>query len=123
MNCVWNASILLPLVMAFALAAEPQAAATHLVKGSDRLRAGDLPAAESELRAAIGLGSRDPHAYNLLGLICDRTNRLDESVHYYEEALRIDPGFTAARNDLCSALIRQGRLDEASNLFESALKT
>src|ERR1700722_19983018 len=128
MNFVWSLSTVPHLVMALlaigltAKAADPQAAAGHVTKGSERLRAGDLAAAESELRAAIGLGTRDAHAYNLLGLICDRTNRLDDAVHYYKEALRIDPGYTAAVNDLGSALIRQGRLEEALKLFELSLK-
>lgn len=128
MNFGLNHSIVPHLVMAFvafaltARAAETQASAAHIVKGSDRLRADDLLAAESELRAAISLGTRDAHAYNLLGIICDRTNRLDEAVHYYAEALRIDPGYVAALNDLGSALIRQGKLDEALKLFESSVR-
>ena len=47
---------------------EPQSAAAHVRKGSERLRDNDLAAAESELRGAIQLGTRDPQAYNLLGL-------------------------------------------------------
>ena len=123
MNFVWSISVLLALRMFCAEAADPQAATAHVVKGLRSAACGRRPAGGGIRTArAIELGSRDPHAYTLLGLICDRTNRLDESVRYYEEALRIDPGFTAARNDLGSAFIRQGRLDEASNLFEPALK-
>src|SRR6516225_4561738 len=106
-----------------ATGAASQTPSVHVAKASERLRAGDLAAAESELNAAIQSGTSDSQAYNLLGLICTRTNRLEQAIGYYTQALSLNPNFEPARNGLGSAYIQHGDLDQALNLFERSLKT
>lgn len=102
--------------------ARPETALTHLAKGSNKLRNGDLAGAESELRAAISLGTNDPQIYNLLGFICDRTNRSSEALAQYQKALSLRPNFLPARNNLGAYYLRQGHPDLALDQFQSSLK-
>lgn len=109
----------LAIIFLFGFAANAE---THLAKGTDKLRNGDMAGAESELRQAISLGSGDPQAYNLLGFICDRTDRPQEAVAQYEKALALRPDFLPARNNLGAYYLRQSRPDLALDQFQSSLK-
>ena len=108
------------LLLTFSLAAETSS--THVAKGTEKLRSGDLAGAETELRQAIALGSNDPQAYNLLGFICDRTDRSREALAQYEKALALRPDFLPAHNNLGAYYLRQGRPDLALSQFQSSLK-
>jgi Flp pilus assembly protein TadD len=99
-----------------------QAAFIPVERAAERIRAGDLAAAEAELNAVIQSGIADGNAYNLMGLICSRTGRLDQAITYYQRALRLEPAMEAARNGLGAAYIEHGDLDEALKLFRAALE-
>lgn len=102
--------------------AKPDAASGHVALGSDKLRTGDMAGAETELRIAISSGTSDPQAYNLLGFICDRTNRSEEALAQYQVALSLDPQFVPAHNNLGALYLRQGKADLAVEQFQSSLK-
>lgn len=102
--------------------ARPDASSNDVVNGSEKLRAGDIAGAEAELRAAVSLGTSDPQAYNLLGFICDRTNRSDEALAQYQRALALNPAFVPAHNNLGAFYLRQGNPDQALAQFQSSLK-
>jgi tetratricopeptide (TPR) repeat protein len=99
-----------------------ETSSTHLAKGSEKLQNGDFVGAESELRQAISIGTNDPQVYNLLGFICDQTDRSREALAQYEKALALRPDFLPARNNLGSYYLRQGHPDLALDQFQSSLK-
>jgi tetratricopeptide (TPR) repeat protein len=97
--------------------------AEHFLKsGMADLKAGRFNAAEAELRSAAQLDGANPEIYNLLGFICDQTNRAKQAVQYYEKALAIDPDFTAARNDLGSVYLREGYFTLAVQQFKATIQ-
>ena len=48
--------------------------------------------------------------------------RLDESAREYREALRIDPGYANAHNNLGNVLLAQQRFDEAIREFAEVVR-
>ncbi len=116
------ASHALALVLISCLAGIAETSSAHLAKGSDKLRNGDISGAESELRQAVLTGTNDPQVYNLLGFICDRTNRSGEAFSQYKKALSLRPDFLPARNNLGAYYVRQGRPELALTQFQSSLK-
>lgn len=76
-------------------------------------------AAADSLREAI---ERDPNNYMpylMLGnLQLGRLNDLEAAARSYREVLRLNPKSSIARSGLAQALIRQGKLDEASKEYE-----
>ena len=112
-----------PVLALVVCAGLAQAASVPVERASERIRAGDLPAAERELNTAIQSGVADANTYSLLGLICSRTGRLDQAIAYYRQALRMEPAMEAARNGLGAALIERGDLEEALKLFRAVLNS
>ncbi|MGE0446827.1 MAG: tetratricopeptide repeat protein [Vicinamibacterales bacterium] len=60
----------------------------------------DYTAAEPELRALIALTPEDPAAYNLLGLALVSRDQTAAARAAFEQALKVAPGFTEARQNL-----------------------
>ena len=52
--------------------------------------------------------------------VCRAAGRLDEAIACYERALRLDPGYAPAHNNLGLVLRDKGMLDEAQASFEQA---
>jgi len=100
---------------------DPARAAQYLKAGAQYLRSGNLSAAEKELRKAIALDSRNPEIYNLLGFICDQTHRPDQAIQNFQAALKLNPGFTPARNNLGSSYLRQQKPELALEEFRQTL--
>src|SRR5580704_1089626 len=96
--------------------------ATLIRSASENLRKGEAASAETQLRKAIKLGTKDPLAYNLLGFICDQSGRPDEAISEYQTALRLAPGYNPARNNLGALYLRQGKSDLALGEFQQTLK-
>jgi len=74
---------------------------------------GRLNEAESYFRQALK-GLDDPVTHFNMALLLALTNRLDEAIAEYEEALERDPMHSDARSNLAAALARQGKLDRAA---------
>ena len=53
-------------------------------------------------------GTRTPQSFNNEGLILNEEGRLDSAQHAYEEALRIDPHYASARQNLDDLLAARG---------------
>ena len=66
-------------------------------------------------RAIEVTGENAVARYNLASTHYQRNGPgdLERSVAHYEEAIRIDPGYAAARNGLAGALMKLGRVEEA----------
>src|SRR5207249_6642131 len=61
-----------------------------------RIDTGDLPGAEADLRAALAIEPRNPRALTNLGEVLRATNRTNEAVGVYREALDADPTYSHA---------------------------
>jgi tetratricopeptide (TPR) repeat protein len=89
-------------VKALSSAAEvqPMNAIAHANLSNALLNKRDLPAAEREARRTVELNAQDPVGYELLGLSLAAQGRTNEARQYLEVALKIDPNYTSARDDL-----------------------
>src|SRR4051812_37189209 len=83
----------------------------------DHSRAGDHVSAERICRQVLQMNPSDARAWCHLGTCCLIQNRLDEAAKAYEQAVRFQPQFPEALNNLAAALTRLGRLDEAITVF------
>lgn len=50
-----------------------------------------------------------------------RQDRLEEAEAHYHAALRIQPAYAKAHNNLGTVLLRQGRVDEARRHFQACI--
>lgn len=87
------------------------------------LKAGNLKAAEEQLRQAVTHQSRDPEVYNLLGFVCDQTGRPEEARQHFLRALQLNPDFHRARNNLGAHYFRTGKLDLAEEQFRKSFES
>jgi superkiller protein 3 len=51
-----------------------------------------------------------------LGFVLSRQGKLDEAILQFREAIRVDPEYAAAYNNLAASLVQQGKLEEAAAL-------
>ena len=86
------------------------------------VRAGRIPEAIRQYRAALEMQPAYPGVLNNLGTALDRLGRTPEAIGCYEAALRLEPGFAAAHYNLARALERTGRTEEAVGQFKEALR-
>ena len=85
-------------------------------------RAGRIPEAIGQYRAALEIQPAYPGVLNNLGNALDRSGRTPEAIGCYEAALRLEPGFAAAHYNLAKALERSGRTPEAIEHLGEALR-
>ncbi len=82
----------------------------------ESLQANALTDAERSARAAVAASPRSATTHNVLGVVLDRSGRADEAFNEFNTAVRLDPKFISARNNL-------GRkISEAIAQFENVLK-
>ncbi|SAL73967.1 TPR repeat-containing protein [Caballeronia peredens] len=93
--------------------------ANHLL-GVVRLLDGDVPGAESYIRASLALAP-SAEAESDLSLALRRLNRLDEAEAALRRALALAPRFTLARNALGLLLAEQGNIAGAEAEYRAAL--
>ncbi len=80
--------------------AAPDLSAPHIDLGVAYHRAGNLDAAETNLRLALELNPNHPIAHNELGIVYRKTGRFAEAKRSYEAALATYPGYHYARRNL-----------------------
>ncbi|MEQ8515116.1 MAG: tetratricopeptide repeat protein, partial [Chromatocurvus sp.] len=83
----------------------------------------NLPRARSEAARLCRLHPHQPALHNLHGVICSRLDDKTQAVACFEEALREEPRFADALNNLASTLGDLRRYDDAVKYFEALLKT
>jgi tetratricopeptide (TPR) repeat protein len=78
----------------------PTLTAPRIDLGIAQHRAGNLDAAEKNLRKALELAPNHPIVHNELGIIYRKSGRFDEARKSYEAALAVYPGYHFARRNL-----------------------
>jgi tetratricopeptide (TPR) repeat protein len=73
------------------------------------------------LRPAINAKPDDPMLWNTLGTILSEQGDLETAVTFFDEALRLDTGFSKARYNRGNARMAMGELDSALEDCETAL--
>jgi Flp pilus assembly protein TadD len=67
------------------------------------LKAQRFGEAEAQSRALIALRANDAEAHNLLGVALASQDRIDDAINEFAEAVRLNPQYTEARNNLARA--------------------
>jgi Flp pilus assembly protein TadD len=94
----------------------------HAERGLQLMQAGDLPAAELELRQAVKLSPRDPTHLAELGVVLGMEQKLADSDRYFQEALGFDPDNVAIRRNLAKNQWRLGEFESAEVNLQKILK-
>jgi tetratricopeptide (TPR) repeat protein len=107
-----------------ALRLNPAYAEAYYSRAVTLLKTGDAQAAEADFRAALKIGlstefSADAH--NALGVILARRDDAGGATEQFEEAVRLQPESVLAQGNLATALMRQGRAQEAITHLEQAV--
>ena len=97
----------LPLLAAAQPATPPQ-----LAEAARLLDAGNLTAAEAELRRLVAAG-QSPAAHDLLGLVLARQGKAAEAERQFRRALELYPDLFPARQNLARLYLQQQRTNEA----------
>jgi tetratricopeptide (TPR) repeat protein len=83
---------------------------------------GDLASAESIIRTFLRTSGDHVEALRLLGRITHQRNALDDAEGLFEKALRLAPGYRAARADYVRVLIDQQKYPQAREEISNVLK-
>jgi tetratricopeptide (TPR) repeat protein len=94
----------------------------HAERGVRLMQAGDLPAAEAELRQAVRLSPHDPVHLTELGVVLGMEQKLAESDLYFQEALEFDPGNVSIRRNLAKNQWRLGEFESAKANLQKVLE-
>ncbi len=86
------------------------------------IQAGDLKAAEAELRRALESAPEDVDVLSLWGGVLGMQGRLEESSRVFENALRLAPNNRDLRRNLAANQLRLGRLAAAASNLETILR-
>jgi Flp pilus assembly protein TadD len=110
----------------------PPGVDTEMVQGyrfAGLLRADQGKFAEAEhllgesVRRSVAAGWRiDANVWYYLGHARLKLDRLADARECFENALKVDPDYPGARNNLAYALVGLGRLDEATREFETIVR-
>ena len=104
------------------LSALPEAQRHALCIGLGRayLALGQATQAEREFRCATQAAPQDPQALNGLGVAFNLQKRDDEARQQFEQALRIDPAYVPALNNLALSWLASGDSAKAIGLLNQA---
>jgi len=100
---------------------QPDLAWGHEMVGTVHHMRGDLPAAIESYRRALALGP-DGLAWSNLGTALYSEGRMDEAVHAFGEAVRLEPRSPANHRNLGDAYQRLGRTEEARRSWSEAVR-
>lgn len=103
---------------------DPKLVQAHINLLSLYGRVGNLPKAEEQYRAVMALNPEQfPKAHYDYGVLLLRKGKYKEAEEAFRHALRIDPSYTQARNNLGYMLERQGKIAEAEAEYRQALES
>jgi type IV pilus assembly protein PilF len=93
----------------------------HEMRAEQRLRAGELDAAETEAKAALKADAGSANAHTLLALIDERKGRTAQAGTHYAKAAELAPRSGAAQSNYGAWLCGNGRAAESLAWFDRAL--
>jgi type IV pilus assembly protein PilF len=94
----------------------------HEMLAEERLRSGELDAAESEARSALKADPKSVTAHTLLALVEERRGRAAVAGSHYAKAAELAPQSGAMLNNYGAWLCGNGRARESLAWFDSALQ-
>lgn len=94
----------------------------HTELGATYLIRDQLDVAQQELDLALSLDSDDSQANHYMGLLQVRLKNLEKGERFLRRAVSLNPDNSDARNSYGVFLCERGRLDDADEQFQSALK-
>jgi protein O-mannosyl-transferase len=94
-----------------------------LLAGQSHAYAGNFASPEKLWTYTVAHNPTSSLAYNNLGNVLLETDRKQEAIEAYENALRINPRSVEANNNLGFARFKQGQTLAAIDLYEQALKS
>lgn len=92
-------------------------ASLHLQIGTGYLESGQYPQAMTELMKAEQLDAENPFIQNNLGITYYLRGRIKPAEAKFRQAIRLEPKFSEAKNNLARVLIDQHRTDEAIKIL------
>ena len=105
-----------------AVARSPADAALHYRLAQTQEDAGEVPAAVTSVRTAIGLRPDFAEAHAYLGLLLADSGDVESAIASLQHAVLLKPDYVRAWNNLGSALRDAGRLHEAVEALRTALR-
>jgi Tfp pilus assembly protein PilF len=94
----------------------------HFERGLELARAGELQAAEQELRVAVKLRENDAEYLTNLATVLAIEQKFEESTILFEKALKFRPGDSRSRRDLSANLWQLRRYAEAKRHLKLVLQ-
>jgi len=102
--------------------AQDSTAESHLERGLNLARAGQLSGAEAELRLAVKLAPGNPEAWSTFGTVLAMQHKLPESNEALRRAINLDPSNLVARRYLAANLWQLHQYSEAKTNLQIILK-
>lgn len=96
-------------------------AQVHLRLGTGHLEHGDYPEALKELLSAETYDSNDPLIQNNLGLTYYMREKYDLAESHIRKAIKLEPTFTDAKNNLSRVLIEKNNTKEAKVILKEVI--
>lgn len=103
--------------LALAIEYSPRFTEAWVNLGLLQLQKGEAEASRRTLRRARDLNANLPAPHHALGLWAEAQDQAPDAEHHYRAALKVDPGFAAARANLGRLLFRRAAWDEAREQF------
>lgn len=104
-----------------ALLCASEEAGSHFQRALQAIRVGEFATAEAEAKEGLQIDPRSPAGYDLLGIAYDGLGHAADAEKAFREALRLNPGFLPACNDLARNLYHAGKTAEAVREFAAVL--
>ena len=120
----WNMKMREQAVKMFRLfiAANPGSPLGYNNLGMVQCELGDPTTAIETLRNAIYQMPTEPMLWNSLATVLAESSRADESIQFYQEAVRLDPQFSRPYHNLGYAYSHLGLLEDALAAYDGALE-
>ncbi len=77
---------------------------------------------ERAIRQAVALNGKKARYYNPLGVVCEKSDQLDEAVSAYEKAIKLDPNYAIPHQNLGILYSNAGETQKALAAYEKAIK-
>ncbi|HEY5237601.1 MAG TPA: tetratricopeptide repeat protein [Rhizomicrobium sp.] len=104
------------------IAARPDSPLGYNNLGSIQCDQGNASTAIETLRSAIYRMPAETVLWNSLATVLAENGRADESLVFYEESIRLDPGFSRPHHNIGFAYMHLGQLENALQSYDNALE-